>query len=119
MLRHLFRDAQRKSERLAGLYRRVRLDCRVRARFIGEKNMKCAICHEETIGRDPVKWGPEFAHRTCVVAFDAGVDVERYRMRDIVKDDAHAMTFQSLGQYRSALIAALRSNLNSATDDIA
>jgi hypothetical protein len=73
--------------------------------------MKCAICHEETIGRDPVKWGPEFAHRTCVVAFDAGVDVERYRMRDIVKDDAHAMTFQSLGQYRSALIAALRSNV--------
>ena len=39
--------------------------------------MKCAICHEETIGRDPVKWGPEFAHRGCVVAFDAGADVER------------------------------------------
>lgn len=72
--------------------------------------MKCAICNEETIGRDPVKWGPEFAHRTCVIAFDAGVDVERHRMLELVKDDAHAMTFQSFGQYRSALIAELRSN---------
>jgi hypothetical protein len=39
--------------------------------------MECAICHEETLGRDPVRWGPEFAHRTCVVAFDVGADVER------------------------------------------
>lgn len=78
--------------------------------MIGEKNMKCAICNEETIGRDPVKWGPEFAHRTCVIAFGAGVDVERHRMLEMVRDDAYAMTFQSFGQYRSALIAALRSN---------
>ena len=34
--------------------------------------MKCAICNEETIGRDPVKWGPEFAHSTCVIAFKHG-----------------------------------------------
>lgn len=34
--------------------------------------MKCAICNEETIGSDPVKWGPEFAHSTCVIAFKHG-----------------------------------------------
>ena len=39
--------------------------------------MKCAICAEETLGRDQVKWGPEFAHRTCVTAFNTGVQDER------------------------------------------
>lgn len=72
--------------------------------------MRCTICKEETLGRDPVKWGMEFAHRTCVIAFDSGVDNERYRILELIGNDAHAMTFQSLGQYRSALMADLRSN---------
>jgi hypothetical protein len=39
--------------------------------------MRCAICGEETLGFNPVKWGPEFAHRTCVKAFEAGKIAER------------------------------------------
>jgi hypothetical protein len=35
---------------------------------------------------------------------------ERDRLRELVADDGYAMTFQSMGQYRSALLAALRHN---------
>lgn len=69
--------------------------------------MKCAICGEEPNGQAEVRWGPEYAHRTCVVSFNAGFDVAQGMMLDIVKNDRHAMTFQSLRQYRAALIAKL------------
>lgn len=55
--------------------------------------MKCAICNEETIGADPVKWGPEFAHKTCVTAFYAGVDVERERCVAVCEDVARRQAY--------------------------
>ena len=42
--------------------------------------MKCAICSRDMIGIDPVRWGPEFAHQTCVVAFND----ERRRMFEVL-----------------------------------
>ncbi|WP_216912850.1 MULTISPECIES: hypothetical protein [unclassified Synechococcus] len=38
----------------------------------------------------------------------ARVAAERERMRALVADDASAATYQSLGQYRTALLRALR-----------
>ena len=38
----------------------------------------------------------------------ATVSSERQRMRALIADDASACTYQSMGQYRSALLKALR-----------
>lgn len=46
--------------------------------------------------------------REIVIAIE---DRERTRVAALVADDGYAMTFQSLGQYRSALLAGLRSNV--------
>jgi hypothetical protein len=42
------------------------------------------------------------------VTLDASVAAERERMRALIADDASAITHQSLGQYRTALLRALR-----------
>jgi hypothetical protein len=39
----------------------------------------------------------------------AAVEAERDRLVSIVADDAYAMTFQTMGQYRTALLKAIRS----------
>ena len=39
---------------------------------------------------------------------DSAVTLERERMRALIADDASAATYQSLGQYRTALLRALR-----------
>jgi hypothetical protein len=45
----------------------------------------------------------------CQQALDSRADLERQleQARSLIANDAHACTFQSLGQYRSALLAAL------------
>ena len=50
-----------------------------------------------------------------IVAF--AQEVERDRLRELVADDGYAMTFQSMGQYRSALLAALVPNACHQTPD--
>ena len=47
----------------------------------------------------------EWAYAEIVALHD-----ELLRVRKQVEDDALAATFQTLGQYRSALLAAMRSN---------
>lgn len=39
--------------------------------------MRCAICGESIGNSEKQRWGPEFAHRPCVLAFNAGVIDER------------------------------------------
>lgn len=47
----------------------------------------------------------------CVAeAVRRAVEVERDRMRALISDDASAVTYQSRGQYRTALLRALRTN---------
>lgn len=41
-------------------------------------------------------------------AIDAAVAAERERLRALIADDASAMTYQTMGQYRSALLKALK-----------
>lgn len=42
--------------------------------------MQCPICNEEVRADDQAeRWGPEFAHTTCVTAYNAGVATERDR----------------------------------------
>jgi hypothetical protein len=38
----------------------------------------------------------------------AAVAAERERMRSLIADDASAITYQGIGQYRTALLRALR-----------
>ena len=40
--------------------------------------MRCPICSEEVRDTDLAeRWGPEFAHATCVTAYNAGKTAER------------------------------------------
>lgn len=41
-------------------------------------------------------------------AIDAAVAAERERLRDLIADDAWSCTFQTFGQYRTALLKALK-----------
>ena len=42
--------------------------------------MRCPICSEEVRDTDQAeRWGPEFAHSTCVTAYNAGKAAERER----------------------------------------
>ena len=45
---------------------------------------------------------------SCRQAWSVGRADERERMRALIADDAAAMTFQTMGQYRSALLQALK-----------
>lgn len=77
--------------------------------------MKCAICNEETIGRDPVKWGPEFAHRTCVIAFEHGqIDGQETEREACAKRCEHLSHIGSENQLwmRDRCVAAIRQRSN-------
>ena len=55
------------------------------------------------------KFGPGnsgFSH--CTDHSPIGCTDDRERMRALIADDVYAATFQSLGQYRSALLRALK-----------
>ena len=45
--------------------------------------MRCPICSEEVKAEDQAeRWGPEFAHATCVTAYEAGKAAERERLAE-------------------------------------
>jgi hypothetical protein len=51
--------------------------------------MRCPICSEEVKSEDQAdRWGPEFAHATCVTAYNAGKADERERCASLC--EAHA-----------------------------
>lgn len=50
-------------------------------------------------------WGP--AHYECAVRELAASREREARMRALIADDSYAMTFQSFGQYRTALLRKL------------
>lgn len=52
-------------------------------------------------------FGP-LVHRLAELAFAAGAAAEREACAKLVLDDAWALTFQTFGQYRAALAAAIR-----------
>lgn len=63
-------------------------------------------------GYDLDKWEEEFESFLTVAAHEgwlAGRESMRDEAAAIVANDAYAITFQTLGQYRNASIAAIRS----------
>ena len=50
----------------------------------------------------------DYGNRKDAAGYLRGVLAERDHLADLLLDDAYAMTFQSMGQYRTALISAIR-----------
>ena len=73
--------------------------------------MRCPICSEEVRDVDQAeRWGPEFAHATCVSAYNAGKAAERERWQRVAAA-AQAVTngAEDIGDFlvSSSLMAAL------------
>ena len=85
-------DAQRKSERLAGLYRRVRLDCRVMHQLGG--TMKAGFSHEDRNSQNVDWYTPPWVFQRLGLDFDLdpcqppdGIDWIPAKRRYSVHDD--------------------------------
>lgn len=44
--------------------------------------MKCPICAEEIAGQETQQWGPEWAHKRCVMAYSLGGADARMEIRE-------------------------------------
>lgn len=48
--------------------------------------MTCPICNQKIDPSDhSEKWGPEFAHSRCVIAFTAGSAIQNAKLQDRIK----------------------------------
>ena len=48
--------------------------------------MTCPICNQKIDPSDhSEKWGPEFAHSRCVIAFNAGSAIQDAKLQDRIK----------------------------------
>ena len=47
----------------------------------------------------------------------AALLAENERLRELIRDDGYAITFQTMGQYRTALLRALRSPSTEASNE--
>ena len=83
--------------------------------------MRCPICSEEVRDVDQAeRWGPEFAHATCVTAYNAGKAAERERWQRVAAA-AQAVTngAEDIGDFlvSSSLMAALALALDEGPND--
>jgi hypothetical protein len=65
----------------------------------------------------PEEWDDEEPDEVAALVMATDVAHKIETLRAMIANDAHACTFQSLGQYRSALLAALL-NTNSGTGHV-
>jgi hypothetical protein len=65
---------------------------------------------EHLVDRFWSQFGPGKAEAIPMIerALSAAADAARQEVINLVRDDGYAMTFQSLGQYRTALLKSLR-----------
>lgn len=82
---------------------------------------KCEVCGElgsqlhhwapQAIFEDSARWPTSYLCQPCHSRWhrqmDAALVLERKRLRQLVADDSWACSFQTMGQYRSAVLAAL------------
>lgn len=60
--------------------------------------MTCPICNQKINPSDhSEKWGPEFAHSRCVIAFNAGSAIQDAKLQARIKRLEDALT--SIGEY--------------------
>ena len=73
--------------------------------------MRCGICNIDAASHEATRWGPEFAHKTCVVAFNAGKLNEREACEQVCHEielDARANIIDTADEWQQGAAEAAR-----------